>query len=201
MQIAVLGTGHIGGTLGAKLAAAGHTIVYGSREPNAETASGLAGPRARVTTTAAACAGADAIVLAVPIAGAQSVLQEAGDLSQALIVDCTNSFAGPVAGYSSAGEAVQAWSGSARVVKAFNTAGWEIIAEPLFDGRRADAFICGDDAEAKATVAGLVRDVGMEPVDAGPLANAALTENLARLWGALAYGGLGRNITFLLARR
>jgi predicted dinucleotide-binding enzyme len=55
-------------------------------------------------------------------------------------------------------------------------------------------FICGDDATAKTTVAGLSRDIGFDVVDAGPLRAAPLLKNLAR-------SGAGREIAWKLMRR
>jgi predicted dinucleotide-binding enzyme len=50
---------------------------------------------------------------------------------------------------------------------------------------------CGDDADAKELVAGLIRNVGFEPVDAGPLRVARYTEPFALLIAQLAYEGEG----------
>jgi hypothetical protein len=63
-------------------------------------------------------------------------------------------------------------------------------------------FYCGDDAEAKHVAAGLARDIGFHPVDAGPLSNSRLLEPYATLWIWLAIkGGLGREFAFRLVKR
>ena len=100
-------------------------------------------------------------------------------------------------------EAVQVavWSGGARVVKIFNTTGSDNMASPHYGEQAATMFYAGDDAEANQIAAQLARDLGFEPVDAGPLANARLLEPLAALWIYLAYpGGQGRRIAFKLLR-
>jgi hypothetical protein len=87
-------------------------------------------------------------------------------------------------------------------VKAFNTTGANNMADPDYAGTPLTMFICGDDAEAKSTVAELAEALGFEAVDAGPLERARLLEPMARLWIHLAMAdGLGREIGFKLLRR
>jgi predicted dinucleotide-binding enzyme len=64
-------------------------------------------------------------------------------------------------------------------VKAFSTAGFEVFADPRFGSESASLFLCGDDAAAKETVAGLARELGLEPVDCGQLGQARRLEELA----------------------
>lgn len=96
---------------------------------------------------------------------------------------------------------VAAWAPGARVVKAFNTMGYNVMAEPAFGGQAASLFLCGDDAVAKSPVATLGEEIGFEPVDCGALAAARHLEALAFLWISLAFGGHGREIAFRLLRR
>ena len=93
----------------------------------------------------------------------------------------------------SAGEQVQAWTG-ARVVKAFNTLGSVLFGVSDFVGIQADGFYCGDDIAAKAVVRGLISEIGLHPVDIGPLRNARLLEPMAVLWIDLATIGVGAEI-------
>ena len=66
----------------------------------------------------------------------------------------------------------------------------------------ADAFICGDDDEAKQTVGELAKEIGFHPVDVGGLRSAEMLESLAKLWITLAYHqGIGPNIAFKLLQR
>jgi hypothetical protein len=103
-----------------------------------------------------------------------------------IVVDVTNparaDYSGLVFdGSSSAAEQFAAWLPGARVVKAFNTVFAANQANPVVDGTRLDAFVAGDDADAKATVLDLARSAGFEPIDAGDLAAARLLEALAWL--------------------
>jgi predicted dinucleotide-binding enzyme len=87
-------------------------------------------------------------------------------------------------------------------VKAFNTVGFEIMADPDFGGRGATMLIAGDDESAKAVASDLARQIGFEPVNAGPLAIARLLEPMALLWINLALiQGYGTRIAFRLERK
>jgi len=96
---------------------------------------------------------------------------------------------------------VAGWAKGAKVVKIFNTTGFANMADPSYGGEPIEMFYCGDDAEAKHAAAGLARDIGFNPIDAGPLAN-ALLEPYALLWIWLALkGGVGREFAFKLVKR
>ena len=100
-------------------------------------------------------------------------------------------WAPPSAGSNAA--AIAAAFPQARVLKAFNHFGAEVMASP----NGADACVAGDDAAAKAVVLALAKDMGFTPRDAGPLRNAAVLENLAVLWIHLAtQSGMGRQFYF-----
>lgn len=209
MRIAILGAGNVGSALGGRWAAAGHEVVFGVRNSSSAKVRSVlkaSGAGARAASTAEAVAGADVVVLATPWSSTEAALSSAGDLDGKIVIDCTNPLAsleGLEIGHStSGGEQVAAWAPGAKVVKTFNTTGANNMADPGYGGARLVMPICGDDAEAKAAVAGLVAELGFEPLDAGPLARARQLEQLAVLWIALAYQqGLGREFGFVLARR
>jgi 8-hydroxy-5-deazaflavin:NADPH oxidoreductase len=206
MRIGIIGTGNIGGTLGRRWAAR-HDVVFGTRRPEASEVRALveaAGARARAAPVREAAAFGDVVALATPWAATLDAVRGAGDLAGKVVVDCTNPV-GPGLAHGlpsrSAAEAIAAAAPSARVVKAFNTAGFEVYADPRFASEAASLFLCGDEAAAKATVAGLARELGMEPVDCGGLAQARRLEELALLWISLAAQGQGRAHAFRLLRR
>jgi len=210
MKIAIIGAGNVGGTLGKKWGAKGHTIAFGVRRPNdanVQAVVSAAGNRARAASVKDAVAGADVVVLATPWNAAEAAVKEAGDLRDTVVVDATNplkpDLSGLALGYStSAAERVASWAPRARVVKAFNTIGAAHMADPRFGTLRASMFICGDDATAKTTVGQLASELGFDPVDCGPLTQARLLEPLAMLWISLAYTyGAGPNIGFALLRK
>ena len=218
MRLAVIGAGNVGGTLGRRWAAAGHQVVFGVRQPelgaDAVKGGGALPPSASVATQADATRGADVLLLATPWAVVGHALRAAGNDSGALdgriLIDATNPVAAGLrvdAGPNgeSGAERVQAMARKARVVKAFNTTGWENMRDPGYPGGAATMFFAGDDADAKSVVRGLATDLGFDPVDAGPLARARELEHLAVLWISLAVGGgvppVGRDIAFRLMRR
>lgn len=71
---------------------------------------------------------------------------------------------------------MQRWLPGARVVKAFNIVGNAHMVDPDFPGGPPDMFICGDDAEAKVTVAGICASFGWPAIDIGGLSGARVLE-------------------------
>ncbi len=206
MKIAILGAGNVGAALGNLWSGQGHDIVFGVRDPqSAKVQAALAGGGAKVraTSVAEAVAFGDLVVLAVPWQAVPAVLQEASDWTGKILLDATNRLApGGPGEMPSAGEDVAQWAAGARVVKAFNTTGSGNMDGRTYGPHKVDILLCGDDTGAKAIVANLVNASGFDAVDAGPLANARLTEDVAALWVQLAYRlGNGPDIMFKLLRR
>ncbi|MCA0375847.1 MAG: NAD(P)-binding domain-containing protein [Gemmatimonadetes bacterium] len=202
MHIAILGAGRVGSTLGRRFAEAGHTVVYGMRDPDDAKHTM---PRDARDTLAGAAARAEVLVLTTSWAGAADALAAAGDLSGKVLIDATNPI-GPgmvlTHGTTDSGaEQVARWAPGARVVKAFNSIGMEIMADARFGDARAVLWLCGDDAEACAQVATLAHDIGFEPLRLGPLVRARMLEPAALLW-ITASGVLGtRDFAWGVLRR
>jgi 8-hydroxy-5-deazaflavin:NADPH oxidoreductase len=162
--------------------------------------------RATMLDVAGAVARSEIVVLATPWPAAGQALAAAGWLAGKVLIDCTNPLKPDPSGLelgltTSGAEVIASRAPGAMVVKAFNTIGSEHMAGRGFGGRPVSMLLAGDDAGAKRTVGGLARDLGFEPVDAGPLANARLLEPLALLWIDLATRrGLGTGIAFDLLR-
>lgn len=213
MNIAILGAGNVGGALGRSWSKAGHAVVYGVREPNSEKHRALldaTGAGARAVAISDAAHGADVVVLATPWDATPAVLAAAGDLRGKLLIDCTNplKFTPGVGleltiGFNdSGGETVVRWAAGARVVKAFNTYGWENFADaryPNAAGLQPLMFLAADDVAAKQTVARLAEAIGFETFDAGGLRAARELEPLALLWIRRALSG-ARSPHFTWAR-
>lgn len=198
MRIGMLGSGLIGGTLGTALARAGHDVVfsYSRSRRKLERLADDAGARARAGTPAEAAAHADAVVLAVHWTRVDDVLAQAGRLSGTTVLTCSLPMSRDdsrlVVGLSTSGaEALAAKVPRAHVVSAFSTAPSEVLF-PVFERRRRirpDLVYCGDDKRAKKTAAALIRDVGFNPVDLGPLSIARYVEPFSLLVAQLAYSG------------
>ncbi|HTQ09924.1 MAG TPA: NADPH-dependent F420 reductase [Fimbriimonadaceae bacterium] len=197
MKIGVIGTGNVGKTLGGRFVDAAHDVRYGSREGEGETK----------TTIREAAEYGDVVVLATPWRAMGEVVAAAGGFEGKILLDCTNpireDFNGPALGPDeSAAEQLAALAPGARIVKIFNTVGYNIMADPSFAGEPASMLYCGDDGEAKAIAARLASDLGFYPVDAGPLIQARSLEALAWLWISMAVKyGHGREIAFRLLKR
>lgn len=205
MNIGILGAGNVGGTLGRALAEKGHRVVFGVRDPNAEKVKTLLASINGDTSAASikdAVGQSDAVIIAVHWPAVETVVPKAGNWNGKILIDATNRFSPPMPDSAgSAAEDIARMAVGARIIKAFNTVGAEIMANPSFDGTPASMFICGDDPDAKAKVASLAADIGFDPVDVGGLNNARLLESLTALWVTIARGGAGRGIAFKLLRR
>ena len=208
MNIGILGTGSVGGTLGERWAKLGHNVVFGTRNPEDAEVRDLL-KRSGATAQATDLAGAakqDVIVLALPFDAAKSVVPKL-DLRGKIVFDCTNPLKPDLSGLSvggdtSAGEQIAQAAKGASVVKIFNTTGYNNMANPDYHGSVTAMFYCGGDDRAKSAAKQLAQELGFEPIDAGPIEHARLLEPLAMLWIWLAYpGGLGREIAFRLVRR
>ena len=196
MKIAILGSGNVGAVLGKRLAALGHDIVFGVRDPMKEGVRALVdsiGDRALAARVEHAASGADVVFLATPWDAAQEVVEKIrDDLDTGILVDCTNPLQADLSGLTvghteSAGERVAAWAPHARVVKAFNTTGANNMADPVCQDQPLTMFLCGDDDGAKSLVSDLTRQLGFDVCDAGGLDAARLLEPMAMLWIRLAY--------------
>ena len=206
MKIGILGAGNIGGNLGRRWAAAGHTIRFGVPDPaKSKALVDEIGNGAAAGDVASACAFGEVVVLSVPWGAVPAALGAAGDLKGKVLIDATNAVKwadGPEPAVEGASvQKVKEMCPGARVVKAFNTLGAEHILDPKVGGLPADVFICTDDEAARATVRKLAEEIGFSVVDMGPLRNALLTEHIALAWIYLAMkGGLGRNVAFKVVR-
>lgn len=190
-SVAVLGTGRVGAALGPRLAAIGHPVIYGSREPQRADVQALvarSGSRAAAAPIAEAIARADWVLIALPWTATESTLR-AVDLADKVVIDPTNALRFvPASGYmemaveTSAAERIAALAPRARLVKAFNTLGAHVMADPAAAGGPVTVPLAGDDAAAKARVALLVRELGFEAQDLGPLRHARQLEGMALLY-------------------
>lgn len=186
-NIAIIGTGNVGSALGQRFAALGHTVVYGSRDPERDDVRELvtaSGPNATAMTQREAARQADIVVLAVPADIAEQLTRQLGDLSGRVVIDPTNPRRIAEDGlrdfpfHDSNAERIQAIAPDAFVVKAFSTLGWYTMLDPSVADGPVSVPIAGDDADAKRVVAELITAIGLYPVDVGPLRYAHVIEGL-----------------------
>ena len=201
MRVGILGSGLMGGKLGTIFARAGHEVVfsYARGGQKLEMLARDAGGKARAGTPREAAQEADAVLLAVHWSRIEDVLSQTGDLSGKVIVTCSlpmndDNTELVVAHTSSGAEELAKMIPKARVVAAFQTVPSEVlfgVYEARRKARRPSLAYCGDDDSGKGVAAELIRDVGFDPVDAGPLRVARYTEPFALLVAQLAYEGEG----------
>jgi predicted dinucleotide-binding enzyme len=211
VKIAVLGAGNVGGTLGKAFALTGHDIFFGVPNPEDEKSKKLVDTigrnNASVGSVADAVHSAELVVLATPWDAARAALQSAGNLTNKIVIDCTNplkeDLSGLVIGHTtSAAEQVAQWTDGAKVCKAFNQTGFQNMANPKFSSGNAVMFVCGDDSISKKIVLRIVEQIGFESIDAGELSVARLLEPLAMLWIHLRYKtNMGTDFAFGILRR
>ncbi len=192
LRIGVIGSGHIGGTIGGLWVKAGHPVLFSSRHPDElkDLVAGL-GPLARAGTVAQAIAFGDVLFVAVPYGALPQLGQDyGGALKGKIVLDACNAFAardGAIADEverNGIGITSQKYLSGTRLVRAFNTLSYRILAhEANRPDPRLAIPIAGDDPEAVQVAAALVRDAGFEPVLVGKLADARRFQH-----GAAGYG-------------
>jgi predicted dinucleotide-binding enzyme len=212
MRIGILGSGLMGGKLGTIFAHAGHEVVfsYSRSDRKLKRLAREARGHARAGTPREAALNADALLLAVHWLRVDDVLKQAGDLSGKVIVTCSLPMNADdtklvIAHTSSGAEALARKVRKAAVVSAFSSVPSEVLFD-VFDAkrrarRRPSLVYCGDDQDAKDVAASLIRDVGFEPVVAGPLRTARYLEPFSLAMAQLAYeGDEGPEIAYRIER-
>ena len=201
MRVGILGSGLMGGTLGTLFARAGHEVVfsYARRKEKLKRLARNAQGKARAGTPREAAQDADALLLAVHWSRIGDVLRRTGDLSGKVIISCSLPMNDEntelvVAHTSSGAEKLAKMVPGARVVAAFNTVPSEVlfgVFEAMGKAMKPSLVYCGDHRTGNSVAAELIRDVGFDPVDAGPLRIARYIEPFCLLVAQLAYGGKG----------
>ena len=202
MRIGILGSGLMGAKLGTIFARAGHEVTFSYSRSESKLKRLARQANAKYGSPRDAARDADAVLLAVHWSKIGGVLAQAGNLADKVVISCSlpmnKDDTALVTGRTSSGaERLAKRLPKAHFVSAFNTVPSEVLFD-VFAARRGrgrpSLVYCGDDRKAKAVAARLIRDVGFEPVDAGPLWIARYTEPFALLVAQLAYekrGGPG----------
>ncbi len=190
MEIAIIGTGFIGGVLGKALSGAGHRVTFGSRHPDHDEVG--SGTTAAVASIGDALARAEAVILAIPGGAVAGLAAEhGGALADKLVIDATNQMGRPVAN----GRA--ALPVTVRYARAFNAVGGENLADPVFAEGRADLFFSAPEQD-RSDVETIIEGVGLRPIYVGE-DEEALIDDLFQLWVTLAVKqGRGRRLALRL---
>ncbi|HEX9340456.1 MAG TPA: NAD(P)-binding domain-containing protein [Thermoplasmata archaeon] len=176
MRIGIIGAGHIGGTAARLFARAAHQVAVSNSRGPATLASLVSsiGPNAKAASPEDAVKFGEAVLLALPWRK-KAELPPAELFEGKIVIDAMNPYAatGRVIdlGESTSSEEVAKRLPGARLVKAFNTMGWNTLAggsRPAHEGRFV-VFVAGDDADAKATVTELIDSIGFATLDTGSL--------------------------------
>jgi len=211
MKIAFIGIGQVGSALAGQLLALGHTVTIAARDRDSDSVkTALAKyPNLQIASPQEATLSAEIIFLATPFAANQTALAEAGDLSEKILVDCTNPVGANLThGFKSelsGGEFVQNLVPNAKVVKAFTIYGFENFENNTYPGYgelKPAMLIAGNDATAKQVISNLCVEMGWEPIDTGNLAMSLHLEHMTLLWIKMArVQGLGSGFVWARLQR
>ena len=187
MQIGIIGTGNMGRTLGLRWAAAGHHVLFGSRDAaKAQAAAERAGAPAQAGDADAAVAFGQVVLYTARGVRPSELLRAPEALVGKIVIDCNNSdfdaergefVAAPVPSFA---EQLAHDVPGARVVQAFNTLPSRVLELPRerLAAHRVSLFACSDDDEAKRTVIRLGEELGLVGVDGGELVRARIIDGV-----------------------
>jgi predicted dinucleotide-binding enzyme len=205
LRLGIIGAGSLGTALAERYAQGRHEIMFGGGASAQDAALRL---HTQVGSNAETAAFGEVVILAVPFAAIDCALAEAGSLRGRVLWSCVNAlrpdYTGLAIGFdNSAAEEVARRAPRARVVAAVPPFAHAIAAGQLsYEGDlEPTVFICGDDGAAKAIVGELARELGAQPVDAGPLKAARLVEPAMMLAVSIAYAGVPRDVGLRLLER
>ncbi len=197
MKIGIIGSGDVGRVLGNGFINEGHQVMIGTRDVNKEA---VVKWLAENTSAAAGSFGdatqfGEIIVLATAGDITAAVIKSAGinNFDNKIVIDATNPIdhtKAPVNGVlqyftakeESLMEVLQNLLPKAKLVKAFNSVGNNLMYKPKLGGIKPTMFICGNDDEAKKVVSSVLDAFGWETEDMGKANAASVIESLCILW-------------------
>jgi predicted dinucleotide-binding enzyme len=192
LKIGVIGSGHIGSTVGSLWVKAGHPVMFSSRHPEelAPLVQGL-GELAKAGTVAEAIAFGDVVFIAVPYGAYPQIGKDYGSqLAGKVVLDAGNAVAardGEItneAKEEGIGVTSAKYLPGAKIVRAFNSMSYHFfVSEANRAGDRMAIPLAGDDRDALVIASALVHDAGFDPVIIGPLARAKDFQQGAPLYG------------------
>lgn len=205
MNIAIIGTGNVGGALAQQLIKAGHTVLMGAKFPLSEKSIRLATKigEDRFAAIENAVKQSEVIIITTPPDVVLQIIPQLGNIEGKTIIDATNSIRVKPENYPTAYHAIKAITKLDAVVKCFNSTGFENMLNPIYNGKGIDMFYAGDDKQAKQIAEQLSIDIGFASCfDFGVDDKVELLEKFAFSWINLAImQGHGRDMAFKVVRR
>lgn len=203
MNIAIIGTGNVGGALATNWSKKGYNIYLGVQdESNFKGQNLLKNDHTFAFSIHEAITKSDVVLIATPPTAIFEILEQMGDVSDKIIIDATNSVMKGPEPYKTVYHAL-ADKTDAEIVKCFNTTGFENMLDPIYNGEDIDMFMAGDSPKAKEIALQLALDCGFGScIDFGKSDKVELLEKFALSWINLAImQGHGRNMAFKVVRR
>lgn len=204
MNIAIIGSGNVGGALAQQWMKAGHTVTIGAKFPLSDKNIKLSKEigEEKLASVEKAVELSEVILLAIPPIAIFEVMEQMGDLSNKVVIDASNSVMKGPDPYKTVFHCLLDKT-NGEIVKCFNSTGYENILNPIYDGQGIDMFMAGDSEKAKAVAKQLALDCGFGScIDFGKSDKVELLEKFALSWINLAImQGHGRNMAFRVVRR
>lgn len=205
MNIAIIGTGNVGGALAQQLIKAEHTVLMGAKFPLSEKSIRLATKigEDRFGVIENVAKQSEVIIITTPPDVVLQIIPKLGDVTGKTIIDATNSVRVKPENYPTTFHAIKDITKSDAVVKCFNTTGFENMLNPIYKGEGIDMFCAGSNKQAKDIATQLAKDIGFASChDFGGDDKVELLEKLALSWINLAImQGYGRDIAFKIVKR
>jgi 8-hydroxy-5-deazaflavin:NADPH oxidoreductase len=205
MNIAIIGTGNVGGALTKRLADSDHRILLGVRNTSEFKGQELLNYSTSISahTITDAVANAEVVIISVPAQFAHETAKLLGDVSGKVIIDTMNAVFLKPEGFSNTADAILANCNTTDVVKCFNTTGYENILDPNYQGQGIDMFTAGSSEKGIAIATQLAKEIGFENVyHFGGNDKFDLIEQMALCWINLAIMQKnGRDMAFKIIRR
>jgi predicted dinucleotide-binding enzyme len=205
MKIAIIGSGNVGSALGKGWMTKEHDVIFAIRDLNSPKAVRLKEllPDAACDSIKNAVSACDIVVFTTPADVVISLINEYPELKNKTCIDATNSVRSKPEPYHTAYQAIKDLLKTEKVVKCFNSTGFENMLHPHYKDGSLDMFMAGNDKESKEIAKKLALDLGFENCyDFGGDDKVELLEKFALSWINLAImQGMGRNIGFKIIKR
>ncbi|MBA2612812.1 MAG: NAD(P)-binding domain-containing protein [Bacteroidetes bacterium] len=205
MNIAIIGSGNVGGALAKRFADVGHQIILGVRNISEFKGKELLSYSKNISanTIPEAVKAAEIIIISVPAQLTSEVAKSLGDVSGKIIIDTMNAVSLKPEGFTNTGDAIIANCNTSEIVKCFNTTGFENILNPIYEGKGIDMFTAGSSEKARQVAQQLAKEIGFENVyHFGGNDKFTLIEQFAFSWINLAIlQKQGRDMAFRIVRR